>query len=126
MGFEVYERKSRPAVTDPIIGIQSAGSFSFNAAAFDLIRRHRPDDDELWVEVLFDGDEKIIGFRAVEPKRINSYPVRKQPASNSYLSTGKGFLRFHGVVLGKPRQYDATEFPDGIVGFVLGKESFKE
>ena len=119
MEFEVYERKSRPAATSPLIGIQAAGSFSFNAASYELIRKHRPDDDELWVELLFDGDRKVIGFRAVEPQRVNSYPVRKQPQSNSYLSTGKGFLRYHGVSLGTSRHYDGEEFSNGVVGFVL-------
>ena len=120
MEFEKYDRKWRLAGTTPRIGIQKVGNFSFNAATYELLRKPRPDDEELWVEFLFEHAMNIIGFRAVDSLMVhNSYPVRRPRGSKSYMLTGKGFLRHHGVSVGKLRYYDALDCGDDVVGFLL-------
>ena len=122
MAFEVFRRKSRPTVKDPIIGMQSRGTFSLNAAAYKLVRGDR-EDDELHVELLYDADEQVIGIRGVDPGAPNSYVIRKQKGAESYLMTGVGFLNYYGIPFtGKARHYIAREFDGGIVGFSLEKD----
>ena len=122
MPFQIYERRSRPSVTDPVMAIQSRGMLSFNSAAFELIRDHRPDDEETWGELLYDPDEDIVAVRAVKPGSGNSYPIRKQKLANSYLMTAKGFLAYHKIPIGQVRHYRIHEFGDGIVGFSRGED----
>ena len=125
MGFQAHTRgRQRADNTSPRISILASGNFSLNPAACDLLRADRLEDVELWVEVLFDVDKNAIGFRAVEPKSANSYPLRSQTTTSIRMLTGKGFLDRNGVSFGAPRYYDVVEFGEGVVGFVLESGDF--
>jgi hypothetical protein len=54
MAFEVFKRKSRAFVKDPVMAIQSRGTISLNASAFQLLSGNGGPVDELQVELLYD------------------------------------------------------------------------
>ena len=118
MTFEVFKRRARPFVSDPVVGIQSRGTISLNAAAYNLLKGGC-DVEELYAELLFDLEKKIVGIRAVEKGAPNSYIVRKQKHAESYLITAKAFVSYYGIELREARHYSLKNFGDGIVGFSL-------
>ncbi len=118
MAFETFKRKSRPFVNDPIVGIQTRGTLSLNAAAFNLLKGGR-DVEKLYAELLFDPENHIVGIRAADKGASNSYIVRKQNYAESYLMTARAFVVYYGIEHGEARHYSLKDFGDGIVGFSL-------
>jgi len=120
MAFEVFRRRSRPVSGQPTIGLQNRGTLSLNAAAFKLLADMvQPTDAKIFVQFLYDPEKRVIGLRPVPPETSDSYPVRKQPASESYLLTGRGFLSYYGLDTTGIRRYRARVFEGGVVGFSL-------
>ena len=126
MAFEVFKRRSRAISTKPVIAIQNRGTVSLNAAAhalFTTIRKHTEGD--LYIQFLYDAEHKLVGFRPVAPETKDSYPVRKQPQSESYLVTGRGFFSYNGIPTDGVRRYAARILEDDIVGFGLEEDELK-
>lgn len=127
MAFKKFDRRARPTVTEPIMAIQKKGTFSINAATFELLARRGVERDEngrIHAELFFDDEEQIVGLRAAEPG-VTTYPIRKQPNSESYLMTGRAFCKFHEIPIGETRQYRVHQFEDDIVGFSLEDDEIK-
>ena len=142
MQFEVFERKSCPTVTVPIIGLQTRGTMSMNAVAFAMLIStnanklssvHKPmssgkqtaksaDGSDAIVEFLYAKDEQVVGIRLASPESMHAYPVRRQPKSASYLVTAKAFLGYHEVPVDKMRRYQAHLFDGGVLGFSLKED----
>ena len=147
MSFEVFERKSRPTSTVPTVGLQTRGTMSLNAAAFELLTMEKPkrpdrspvkpgkqkakagkrplEEYEALVEFLFDKERAIVGLRVAQPTGLNSYPVRRQPQSESYLVTAKAFLTYHGIQTDQLRRYTARLYDGEILGFSLKEDELK-
>ena len=130
MPFEEFRRRSRPITGQPVIGIQNRGTISFNQPAYNLMAAITlPVDSNLSIKFLYDSDRKMVAFRPVPPDTADSYPVRKQPASESYIATGKAFFSFHGIdTKSGVKRYRIRALEGGIVGFSLvddeiGKEA---
>ena len=130
MAFEEFRRRSRPITGQPVIGVQNRGTISFNIAAYNLLAAIRPPvNANLSIKFLYDPDRKLVGLRPVAPDTPDSYPVRKQPASESYLATGRGFFSYYGIDTSSGvKRYRLHTLEGGIAGFSLvddeiGKEA---
>jgi hypothetical protein len=121
MSFEMFKRRSRAISTRPVIAIQNRGTLSLNAAAYALLQQVRPQED-MWVNFLFDRETKTVGLQPVDPESKDSYPVRKQPQSLSYLTTGRGFLAYYGIEATRLRRFEARIYDNTLVGFSLIKD----
>jgi hypothetical protein len=148
MQFELFERKSRPTSTVPMIGVQTRGTMSINAAAFELLASTKGkgaaraikeratkrlgkqtakvgDGADALVEFLYDRTQQVVGLRLATPESLNSYPVRRQPQSESYLVTAKAFLTFHKIPMDKLRRYTARLYEGNVLGFSLRDDELK-
>jgi hypothetical protein len=140
MAFELFERKLGRTSTTPTIGLQKKGTLSLNAAAFALLTgtqtgksiKNTPAPSTkksasgklpvLYVEFLFDRARQIFGMRVASADGRNSYPIRKQPGSESYIVAGKAFLEHHDVKLGTLRRFTPRVYEGNVVGFSLSEE----
>jgi hypothetical protein len=129
--FETYQRRSRPPTGEAMMAIQKRGTISLNGPAYRMLvgedkGAEKIDDTKettaLYVELLFDPAQRVVGIRAVPPKTPNSYPLRKMARAQTYLMTARGFLRYYQVPLGKHRQYAAAELAPGVIGFTLRED----
>lgn len=128
MAFEKFERRSRPVSTEPVMAIQKRGTLSMNSAAHALLEEagtNTDSDGRVHTELLFDPDQRLVGFRASDPGTA-TYPIRKQPKSDSYLVTGRAFANFYDIPVGEVRHFRARELGDGIVGFSLNDDQITE
>ena len=130
MAFEEFRRRSRPVTGQPVIGIQNRGTISFNQAAYNLMAAISPPvNANLSIKFLYDSDRKLVAFRPVAPDTADSYPVRKQPASESYIATGRAFFGYYGIdTKSGVKRYRVRTLEGGVVGFSLvedeiGKEA---
>ena len=76
MAFEVYQKGSAPVPTVPVVTIQKGGNISINRAAHLLMGSPEA------VELLWDGDRKMIGLRPSELSNTNAYPSKSQSGSD--------------------------------------------
>ena len=100
-----------------------------NASAFRLIYETRPKgQNDVFVEFMFDADNKVVGMRAVSPGVSgNAYQVRKQPSSESYLISGRGFLKYYNIPIDSVRRYKARILNnEKFVGFSLISDEIKQ
>lgn len=94
MGFKVFEKGSAPVSTVPTATIQKRGLISLNRAAYALI------DEAVGVELLWDGERRLIGIRPAPIESPNAYPARPQSSSSNrgpILIAGNLFMRFIGL-----------------------------
>src|SRR5215210_2631623 len=89
--FEEFDRKSTPIITTPLITIQKRGTFSANRAAFEAL------GEPEGIKLLYDKNQNVIGIRPADLEERNSYAMRKQPASDSYLFSGTAFANHNGI-----------------------------
>ena len=71
------------------------------------------------VQVGFNPETRAIGLRAAENGTKGCYRLREQRNSVSRLVDGKRVFAHHGLKVEKARSFDAQDFGDGVVGFVL-------
>jgi hypothetical protein len=118
LAFEVFNKKAAGRLKKPTITVQKRGTLSMNAAAAAFLAGGEA-PNELLVELLYDRERKVIGLRRTETENVNTYKVRKQPKSDSYLVAGKAFTQYYEIPTGEARRYLAKEFEDGILGAEL-------
>jgi hypothetical protein len=117
MPFEVFDRKAATASKNPMISIQKQGSFSLNRAAYKLL------GEPEHVELLYDPEEKLIGFREVSDNSPRAYPVRPQGESAATLMiAGQAFTKYYGIDTSLARRY-SVEMVDNILVLDLKGES---
>jgi hypothetical protein len=97
--FEVFDRKAKPRVTQPLVTLQSAGTFSLNEASFEALGE--PDE----VELLYDPGEQIVGFRPAGETSPHSYPIKPQPNGRTYQTGGRAFCSHYGIETGTARRF---------------------
>ncbi len=114
--FEVFTRRARPVVAQPMVTVQKAGTLGLNHAAFEALGEPEA------VLLLFDPEERIIGLRRVERSDPNSYPVQKQPSGKGAVVSGKAFAQFYGIATDQARRYPAR-FYDDVLGVDLNEEA---
>ncbi len=114
--FEVFDRKAKPKATQPLVTLQAAGTFSMNEASYEALGE--PDE----VELLYDPDERIIGFRAAGETSPHSYPIKPQPNGRTYQTGGRAFCSHYGIETGQARRF-AAEMIDGVLAIDLKGEA---
>lgn len=95
---------------DAFITLQRRGTFSLNKMAFAMLGKPEA------VEFLFDETEQIVGLRKVDPHVPHAYPVRKQPASESYILAGQAFCQHNRIDVGTSRRFSPEMYGD-VLGF---------
>ena len=113
--FEVYDRKSKPVAKEPLVTFQARGSFGINEAAWEALGC--PSE----VEILYDPEERIVGFRQAEEASPHGYPVHKQTNGRTYHFGGVGFTKYYGIETGRSRRFAMRDF-DGVYGIDLKEE----
>ena len=115
--FEVFRKRSnQPGGVNPQVTLQRGGTFSLNQKSFDALGQPEA------VVLLYDTQQRIIGFRKVEPGDFNAFPVHRQGKGQSYLVNGLSFCQFYEIPLGQARRYKAQLFDD-VLGIDLNGES---
>ena len=71
------------------------------------------------VQIGYNPETRAIGLRAADNGTRGSYRLREQRNSVSRLVDGKRVFAHHGLTVDKARTFDAQDFGDGVVGFVL-------
>ncbi|MDQ1181864.1 hypothetical protein [Rhodococcus sp. SORGH_AS_0301] len=111
MVFEVFNKRNAPLGKSPSVTIQKRGIFSMNRAAHALI------ENSDTIELLYDKDEQIIGFRPAEDSTLHGYPVRPQSNAKStgpVLVAGFAFTQYYGIDTTVSMRY-SPRLVDGIL-----------
>ena len=113
--WELYSTQGRNATSEPVVSLHRTGSLALNKAAYEALGQPKA------VQLLFDREEQIAGLRPVEPGAPDSYVVRKQDRSSTYLVAGKTFTTYYKIDIGATRRYNAQMYYD-VLGVDLKDE----
>ena len=105
--FEVFDRKAKPKVGQPLVTLQASGTFSMNEAAYEALGS--PEE----VDLLYDRGEQIVGCRPAKGSP-HSYPIKPQQNARTYQTGGRAFCSHYGIGTGLARRFAA-----GMIGDVL-------
>lgn len=104
MAFEVFDKRAAPPTDQPWVTIQKGGTLSLNRTAYEAL------GSPAAVQLLFDREEQLIGFRATDPEGPIAYPVRTTSAKNrsqnsTWLVSGMAFCKNYGIDASKARRF---------------------
>ena len=88
--FEKFRRYKVTEAPTPMVAFHVRGLFALNELAYDALNRPEA------IELLYDRDEKIIGFKASTRESPDAYAVRHH-TKHSYQVEGRGFIRYYGI-----------------------------
>lgn len=109
MPFEVFDKRAATSSKNPLVTIQKGGYFSLNKAAYKALGEPET------VELLFNREEKLIGFRPVASDSPRGFPVRPQgERASTYMVTGRAFSKYYEIDSSIARRY-GVEMQDGIL-----------
>ncbi len=118
MGFEVFDKRASTSSKTPMVTIQKGGHFSLNKAAYDLM--DRPDA----VELLYDREKKLIGFRSTSPTRPLAYPVKSLGTNaTGRLVAGQAFCKYYDIDASVARRYEVRMDGDILVLDLKGESN---
>jgi hypothetical protein len=106
--FEEWTMRGVRSGVGPAIAIQKGGILSVNREALDALGGAER------VVLLFDREARLLGLRPATADEGHSYAVRQQGDTQSWLISGKSFLRAYDVPTDHARRYAAT-MQDGIL-----------
>jgi len=80
MKWEVFEGKQyrSEARTEPRVTLGAKGTFYLNGKAFDALERPGA------VEMLYEGNQRIIGLRPIDPTHHNAFIVKHHGKGGNY------------------------------------------
>ena len=113
-GFEFFEGPTTESTDVPRITVRRGGLMVLTRAAVEMLG-----EDTGQVQIGYNPQTRAIGLRAVEKGSKGCYRLREQRNSVSRLVDGKRVFAHHGLTVEKARSFDAQDFGDGVVGFVL-------
>lgn len=117
MPFEEFDKRAATASKSPFVTIQRRGPFSLNRAAYEALGKPEA------VSLLYDEEEKLIGFKPRPLNYARALPVRPQgPNQNTYMIAGRAFAQHYDLDTSVARRY-AVEMRDGILILDLKTES---
>jgi len=116
MPFEEFDKRARSSTKSPFVTMLSAKGFTLNKAAYDLIGNPEA------VTLLYDPDERLVGFKPSSPDYFRAYKVRPQPKGVSVSVSGRSFIKHHGIDASVTRRY-AARMRDGVLVVDLESES---
>ncbi|MCT2586047.1 hypothetical protein [Actinophytocola gossypii] len=108
--FEVFTKRMVPLAEKPYVTIQKRGNLALNKSAHAALGEPKA------VELLFDPEAKVIGFRAIETDVEHAYPIRSQGGKDigPYLVAGTAFTKYYGIDTTMARRFPAT-MDDGVL-----------
>jgi hypothetical protein len=91
MPFETFMRQRRME-PQPFVTIQKKGVISLNRAAFEALESPEA------VELLYDGDERLVALRKTDPSLEHAHHVRT-PVENhaTWLISCSGFVNYYEI-----------------------------
>jgi hypothetical protein len=114
-GFEKFTGRAVPASRKiPRIAIQTRGNMSLNKAAYEALGSPPA------VFLLFNKTTRAVGLQPTKLEEAHSYPVRKQPGSESYMIGARAFCQFYELDVSSTRAF-APKLQDGILVFEFDK-----
>ncbi|MEJ5869363.1 hypothetical protein WDV85_16655, partial [Pseudokineococcus sp. 5B2Z-1] len=108
MAFKVFEKTSAPLAKVPTVTIQKARVFSISRSAHALI------DSPAHVELLWDPERSIVGFRATEETNPNAFATRSTSDTAPVIVAGAKFIDVYKIDASVSRRWVAYE-EDGIL-----------
>lgn len=92
MPFEVFtERNARKVIPEPLVTLHRTGGFALNRAAYEALGKPER------IELLYDREERIIGFRLDEDAQAHTYPVSQANDSQYYTFSGHAFRNYYDL-----------------------------
>lgn len=117
MPFKEFDRRTAATSKSPFVTIQRKGPFGFNSAAYEALGKPEA------VTLLYDEEERLIGFKPVDLRNPRAFPIRAQgPNLKSYIVAGQAFSNYHGLDTSVARRYP-VEMRDGILVLDLKADS---
>lgn len=117
MPFEEFDRRAATASKSPFVTIQRRGPFSLNRAAVELMGNPEA------VVLLYDKEEKLIGFRPAPLTNPRALPVRSQGKNAStFMVAGQAFAQHYDLDTSVARRY-AVEMQGDLLVLDLKAES---
>ncbi len=107
--FEEFDKRAAVASKSPFVTIQRKGTFSMNQAAYVLMGKPKV------VTLLFDPEEKLIGFRPTLQSSPRAFPVRAQQNGVTYVVAGQAFAKHYGIDTSVARRYGVDKQDDILV-----------
>lgn len=110
MAFEVFDKRQSPLAKAPTVTIQRRGLMSMNRAAYNLIGAPTA------VELLYDREADVIGFRPAKDDVPHAYSVRSQSDKETgpVAIAGTAFCQFYKINTEVSRRWTPT-VSDGIL-----------
>ena len=106
--FEVFDPQEAPRVKQPLVSLQRKGTFTLNRAAYLAL------GEPAAVELLYDADERMIGFRSADPTKRTAYAVRTTDPAGSYAVAGLAFVKHYEIDTTAARRWPAR-IEDGVL-----------
>jgi len=110
--FEVFDKRSTPLIKRPQVTIQAGGSLSLNLSSFHALGRPAA------VELLYDREQRVIGFRPVPSETDHAYPIRgagQKEHPTSFIIAGRAFLAHFDLAVEQSVRRDATVTAEGVL-----------
>jgi len=100
MPFEEFDKRAAAASKSPFVTIQRRGLFSLNRAAIELMGNPEA------VVLLYDREEKLIGFRPAPLTDPRALPVRSQGKNAStFMVAGQAFAKYYDLDTSVAQRY---------------------
>ena len=110
MPFEVFDKRAATAVKTPMVTVQKGGMFSLNQAAYKAAGEPEA------VELLYDPENRMVGFRPTDPTRPRAFFVRPQGKNSAtYTVAGRAFTQHYEIDTSKALRYAAIMQDDTLV-----------
>ncbi len=112
--FEFFEGGISVSSTRPQITLRRGGVIVITRAAAVMLG-----DAFTHVQLAYNPKSRAIGLKAATADTPGSYLLRPQTKGPNRLIGGKRFFNHHGLDITKASTHEATDFGNGIVGFIL-------
>lgn len=101
--FEVFRKRMVPLVKNPYVTVMTRGTMSMNKAAFEALGSPKA------IELLYDPEERIIGFHGVDPSEEHAYAIRSGGGKydTNYIVSGTALVKYYGIPTPVSRRYAA-------------------
>lgn len=119
--FEFFEGNLSVSAARPQITIRKGGVIVISRAVAVMLG-----DKLSHVQLAYNPKTRAIGLRGTGADTPGAYQLRPQSKGPGRMIGGKRFFKHHGLDADQARTYEATDFGNGIVGFVLAPAAIPE
>ena len=110
MPFVEFDKRAAVASKSPFVTLQRKGPFSFNQAAYDLLGKPEA------VTLLYDEDERVIGFKPTSISNPRAFPLRPQGQNAvTFVVAGQAFAKHFGIDTSTARRYAVEKREDMVI-----------